>query len=235
LGTRYATTLAVLVVLASGCQAEAALQTDAQMASYAVGLDIGRSLAPAKGHLDVDAFARGISDIMEGKEPALADSVLQGALQRFSETITTAMNAEKAETGRKNEEKGAAYRRENGAKPGVTTTASGVQYEVLQAGTGPKPTVNDQVTVNYRGTLIDGTEFDSSAGRPPVQFGVTGVIPGFTEALQLMPVGSKYRVVIPGNLAYAEMGSQDGTIGPMETLIFEIELVSIVPATPPAP
>jgi FKBP-type peptidyl-prolyl cis-trans isomerase FkpA len=233
LKTTYGITLIGLGLIAA-CGGEAALQTDAQMASYAVGLDIGRSLEPAKGHLDVDAFARGISDIMDGREPALADSVLQGALQRFSETITSAMNEEKAEEGRKNEEEGAAYRQENGAKPGVTTTSSGVQYEVLQAGTGPKPTVNDQVTVNYRGTLIDGTEFDSSAGNP-VQFGVTGVIPGFSEVLQLMPVGSKYRAVIPGNLAYAEMGSQDGTIGPMETLIFEIELVSIVPMTPPAP
>jgi FKBP-type peptidyl-prolyl cis-trans isomerase FkpA len=229
LGTRYTAALAVLVVLTSGCQGEAALQTDAQMASYAVGLDIGRSLQPAAGHLDVDAFARGVSDIMDGKEPALADSVLQSALQRFSETIQTSMNEKTAEEGRKNGEEGQKYMAENGAKPGVTTTASGLQYEVLQAGTGPTPTDTSTVTVHYRGTLLDGTEFDSSAGGPPRQFSIApgGLIEGFREALKLMPVGSKYRIVIPGNLAYGEAGSGGGVIGPNATLIFEVELVSI--------
>jgi FKBP-type peptidyl-prolyl cis-trans isomerase len=228
LKTQYGTLLVLLGVAASGCGGgEAALETDAQMASYAVGLDIGRSLAPAAGHLDVDAFARGVADVMAEREPALADSVLQGALQRFSETIQAALQEEATAEGQANMEEGQKFMAENGAKAGVTTTASGVQYEVLQEGTGPKPQATDQVTVHYRGTLIDGTEFDSSIARgQPTQFAVNGVIPGFTEALQLMSVGSKYRVVIPGHLAYGEQGT-GGAIGPNETLIFEIELISI--------
>ena len=226
--TRYGIALALIGLSTSACgSGEAALDTDAQMASYAVGLDIGRSLQPAAGHLDVDAFARGVADVLAEREPALADSVLQGALQRFSETIQTAMAEETAAEGQANLEEGEKYMAENGQKPGVTTTESGIQYEVLQEGTGPKPTTADQVTIHYRGTLIDGTEFDSSHSRgQPAQFGVTGVIPGFTEALQLMSVGSKYRVVIPGHLAYGEAGT-GGAIGPNETLIFEIELISI--------
>jgi FKBP-type peptidyl-prolyl cis-trans isomerase len=229
LKTQYGTALVLLGLLTSACGGgEAALETDAQIASYAVGLDIGRSLSPAAGHLDVDAFARGVQDIMAEREPALADSVLQAALQRFSETIQTAMAEEAAAEGQANLEEGQQYMAENGAKPGVTTTESGVQYEVLQEGSGPRPQATDQVTIHYRGTLIDGTEFDSSHTRgQPTQFGVNGVIPGFTEALQLMPVGSKYRVVIPAHLAYGEAGGPGGAIGPNETLIFEIELISI--------
>ena len=223
---QYGIGLVLLAQLSACGGGEAALETDAQMASYAVGLDIGRSLAPAAGHLDVDAFSRGVADVMAEREPALPDSVLQSALQRFSETIQTAMAEEAAAEGQENLEEGQKYLAENGAKTGVTTTASGVQYEVLQEGAGPKPTATDQVTIHYRGTLIDGTEFDSSISRgQPAQFAVNGVIPGFTEALQLMPVGSKYRVVIPSSLAYGESGSQ--SIGPNETLIFEIELISI--------
>jgi FKBP-type peptidyl-prolyl cis-trans isomerase len=228
LGTRYATTLAVLVVLASGCQGEAALQTDAQIASYAVGLDIGRSLGPAAPHVDADAMARGLADAIAGADPALSDSVMQAAMARFSETINTAMSEESAEEARKNGEEGQKFMAENGAKPGVTTTASGLQYEVLQAGSGPTPTDTSMVTVHYRGTLIDGTEFDSSIGQTPRQFSIApgGLIEGFREAVKLMPVGSKYRIVMPGNLAYGEAGSPPA-IGPNETLIFEVELISV--------
>ena len=226
--TQDAVALALFGLLASGCQGEAALQTDAQVASYAVGLDIGRSLSPAAGHLDVEAFARGVEDILAEREPALADSVLQGALQRFSETIQASMAEEAAAEGQTNKEEGEKYMAENGQKPGVMTTASGVQYEVLQEGTGPRPQATDQVTIHYRGTLIDGTEFDSSISRgQPLQLGANQFIAGFNEALQLMPVGSKYRVVIPGHLAYGEGGGGGGAIGPNETLIFEIELISI--------
>jgi FKBP-type peptidyl-prolyl cis-trans isomerase FklB len=227
LKTRFGIALLLVTLAAAACGGgEAALETDAQMASYAVGLDIGRSLQPAAGHLDVDAFARGVADVLAEREPALADSLLQGALQRFSDTIQAAMRAEEAAEGQANLEEGQKFMAENGAKTGVQTTASGIQYEVLQEGAGAKPTTADQVTIHYHGTLVDGTEFDSSVTRgEPVQFGVTGVIPGFTEALQLMSVGSKYRVVIPPNLAYGETGN--GTIGPNETLIFEIELISI--------
>ena len=226
--TTHGITLIGLGLTLAACGREAPLQTDAQMASYAVGLDIGRSMGPAASHVDVPAIARGISDAVAGKDPAIADSVMQAAMERFSETLRTAAEAETAALGTKNQEEGAAYLKENGAKPGVTTTASGLQYEVIQAGTGAKPGPNDMVTVHYKGTLIDGTEFDSSLGGTPREFSIApgGVIQGFSEVLQLMPVGSKYRVVMPGNIAYGEMGAGGGVIGPNATLIFDIELIS---------
>jgi FKBP-type peptidyl-prolyl cis-trans isomerase len=234
LKTQYGFLFIGLGMLAACDGGSSALETDAQKASYAVGREIGTSLKPASGHLDMAAFRRGVEDVMAGRESPLADSILQGALMRFSDTVQVSMAAEREQLAQTNQTAGENYMRENASKPGVTTTASGLQYEVLTAGTGPKPTLNDQVRVHYRGTLIDGTEFDSSIGREPVTFGLAGVIPGFTEALQLMPVGSKYRIVMPGNLAYGPQGSGD-VIGPNATLIFEVELLEIPPSTPPAP
>lgn len=228
--TRYAIALAGFGFLLSACSnGEAALQSDEQMASYAVGLDVGQSLSPAAGHLDVDAFTRGLEDALAGRDPALADSLLQGALQRFSQTVQESMNADMVAQAETNRQQGEQYRTVNAAKPGVTTTESGLQYEVLEEGDGPKPQLDDQVTVNYRGTLVDGTEFDASERHGgPATFQVGGVIEGFTEALQLMSVGSKYRVVIPSDLAYgAQGGGPNSPIGPDATLIFEIELLSI--------
>jgi FKBP-type peptidyl-prolyl cis-trans isomerase len=235
LKTQYGILFIGLALLAACDGGSSALDTDAQKASYAVGREIGTSLKPASGHLDMAAFRRGVEDVMADRESPLADSILQTALMRFSDTVQASMNAEREQLAQKNTTEGEAFMRENATKQGVTTTASGLQYEVLAAGTGPKPTANDQVRIHYRGTLIDGTEFDTSIGREPVTFGVTGVIPGFTEALQLMPVGSKYRFVIPGALAYGPGGSGDGTIGPNATLIFEVELLEIPGSTPPAP
>lgn len=131
------------------------------------------------------------------------------------------------EEGAANREAGEAYLAENGAREGVTTTESGLQYEVLEEGDGPSPGPDDQVRIHYRGTLPDGTEFDSSYDGEPVVFGVGGVIPGFSEGLQLMEVGSSYRFVIPSDIAYGPQGS-GGVIGPDATLIFEVELFEIV-------
>jgi FKBP-type peptidyl-prolyl cis-trans isomerase len=235
LKTQYGILFVGLALLTACDGGSSALETDAQKASYAVGRDIGTSLKPASGQLDMAAFRRGIEDVMAGRESPVEDTVLQSALGRFSETVQAAMNAEREQLSQKNTTDGEAFMRENATKQGVTTTPSGLQYEVLTAGTGPRPTLNDQVRIHYKGTLIDGTEFDSSIGGEPVTFGVGGVIPGFTEALQLMPVGSKYRFVIPGPLAYGPGGSGDGTIGPNATLIFEVELLEVPPSTPAAP
>jgi FKBP-type peptidyl-prolyl cis-trans isomerase len=221
---------AALVLSACGGtgSSNAALDTDDQKASYGIGLDMGRSLEPAKGRLDMPAFTKGVQDAMAGADPALADSVIQTALQAFSQSIMEAQQAEQAAAGEKNKAEGEAFMAENGAKEGVITTESGLQYEVLREGDGPRPTADDQVKINYKGTLIDGTQFDSSYDRgEPAVFGVGGVIAGFSEALQLMPVGSQFRVVIPGDLGYGAQGA-GGDIGPNATLIFEIELLEIV-------
>jgi FKBP-type peptidyl-prolyl cis-trans isomerase len=219
---------ALLLTACSGAgKGPATLETDDQKASYGIGLDMGRSLAPAKGRLDMPAFTKGVEDALAGSEPALDDEAIQAAIQVFSQSIMEAQQAERTELAEKNRADGEKYLAENGAKQGVTTTASGLQYEVLTPGTGPKPAPEQQVRVHYKGTLVDGKEFDSSYGKEPVVFPVSGLIPGFSEALQLMNVGSKFRVVIPGDLGYGPSGAgQD--IGPNAALVFEIELLEIV-------
>lgn len=218
----------------AGCQAsgldsaqKAPLNTDDEKASYAIGVQIGTSLEPAGEHVQMASFLRGIQDAMASKDPAIPQDTLQAVLQRFTMLMQQEQQSKMAETADKNQKEGDAFLAANGAKPGITTTESGLQYEVMRAADGPKPTASDQVTINYRGTLIDGTEFDSSYGRgEPTSFSVGGVIPGFAEALQLMPVGSQYRFYIPGNLAYGAQGNGP-KIGPNATLIFEIELLKI--------
>lgn len=201
----------------------AALDTDVQKASYAVGINVGNSLREADGILDMPAFQRGLREAMGGEEHALEPEELQAALQHLNELMSEAQDA----AAQENLEAGQAYMAENGAREGVTTTESGLQYEVLEAGEGEQPAPDDQVTIHYRGTLIDGTEFDSSYERgEPATFSVGGVIPGFAEGLQLMRPGSHYRFVIPSNLGYGPQGAgQD--IGPNSTLIFEVELLGI--------
>jgi FKBP-type peptidyl-prolyl cis-trans isomerase len=233
LKTKYGVVLLGLASLAA-CSGGSSLETDAQVASYAIGRDIGVNLKPASGSLDLAAFRRGMEDVLADRDSPLADSVLQGALQRFATQVQEQMQSERVALGEKNRTDGEAYLRENGAKQGVTTTATGLQWEVLTQGSGPKPTLSDQVRIHYKGTLVDGTEFDSSYDGDPITFGVSGVIPGFTEALQLMPVGSKYRFVIPGALAYGPQGSGE-QIGPDATLIFEVELLEIPPSAAPVP
>lgn len=222
--------VAAAAFLFAGCSAapEARLDTEDQQASYAIGLDMGSSLAPAQGMLDVPALMKGIEDAINEIDPAIDPETRQAALQGFSARVREAQMARMEEEGAANREAGAAYLAENAAREGVTTTESGLQYEVLEAGDGPTPGADDQVRIHYRGTLTDGTEFDSSYERgEPVVFGVGGVIPGFSEGLQLMEVGSSYRFVIPSDIAYGPQGS-GGVIGPDATLIFEVELLEIV-------
>jgi FKBP-type peptidyl-prolyl cis-trans isomerase len=222
-------------VLIAACQSggyeaaqNAALETDDQKASYAIGLQIGGSLADIEDHVDMDAFLRGMQDAMSEREPVIAQAELQEVMMRFQQTIGEEQQARMEAEGAANLEAGEAFLAENAAKDGVMVTESGLQYEVMRAAEGPKPTAEDEVTVHYRGTLIDGTEFDSSYGRgEPTTFQVGGgVIAGFAEALQLMSVGSQYRFVIPGSLGYGPAGN-GAMIGPNATLIFEVELIGV--------
>lgn len=204
----------------------APLETDSQKASYAVGLQMGNQIAVARDHIALDAFVRGVQDALAERDPVITPDTMQAVMTRFSQMIQEEQQTENAAAAERNETEGAAYRETNAAREGVTTTESGLQYEVLRAGDGARPSATDQVRIHYKGTLIDGTEFDSSYDGDPASFSVTGVIAGFAEALQLMPVGSHYRFVIPGNLAYGPQGS--GQIPPNATLIFEIEMLEIL-------
>lgn len=222
--------LAAVTLLTAACSdagdsSSATLETQDQIASYGIGLNMGQNLAAAEGSLDMAAFMRGVEDAMAGNDPAVDPGEIQTALNAFSQAVNERMMAEQEAEGAANLEAGQAYLEENAAREGVQTTESGLQYEVLEEGTGEQPQPTDRVRIHYTGTLIDGTEFDSS-GDTPAEFGVGGVIQGFSEALQLMREGARYRVVIPSDIAYGPGGS--GRIGPNSTLIFEIELLEIL-------
>lgn len=230
---QYAALLVGATALLAACDtgSSAPLDTDAQKASYAVGLNIGQSLTMAAGHLDVDAFARGVRDVMEGRDPVVDEAELQEALMRFSQQIEESMMQGQSDVAERNRREGEQYMAMNAGRPGVQTTGSGLQYEVLEDASGARPQEGDMVTIHYRGETHDGQEFDSSYGGEPITFqlegGPDGLIQGFVEGLKLMPVGSKYRFVIPGDLAYGAMGHPGGSIGPEQTLVFEIELIEI--------
>jgi FKBP-type peptidyl-prolyl cis-trans isomerase len=225
----FAATLSACSGGGSASSDDAALETDDQKAAYGIGMNMGTQLQAANAQLDRAAFMRGFEDGLQGNASAVPDTEVQTALTAFGARLEAAASAERTREGEENAQAGRAYLAQNAAKSGVTTTASGLQYEVLQAGTGARPTATSTVRLHYRGTLVDGTEFDSSYGRgEPAEFGVTGVIQGFSEALQLMTVGSHWRIVIPSEIAYGPEGG--GPIGPNSTLIFEIELLEIVDA-----
>jgi FKBP-type peptidyl-prolyl cis-trans isomerase len=204
----------------------AALDTNDQKASYGIGMNVGSQIAAARDRIDRAAFMRGIEDGLEGNDPAISDAEMQAILATFGSEIEAAAAEERAREGEENAAAGQAFLTQNGLRDGVTTTDSGLQYEVLRSGDGARPGPQSVVRVHYRGTLVDGTEFDSSYDGEPAVFSAGGLIPGFSEGLQLMPVGSHYRIAIPANIAYGSSGS--GPIGPNETLIFEIELLEIV-------
>jgi len=193
-----------------------ALKNQKEKVSYIIGMDIGNNLKRQSVDVDPNSLARGIQDALSGAKPLLSKEEIQGTMAAFQKEIAE-----------KQKQRGEAFLSENKKKEGVKTLPSGLQYKVIKAGTGKKPKLNDAVTVNYRGTLIDGTEFDSSFRRgQPANFPVSGVIPGWTEAMQLMTEGAKWQLFIPPNLAYGERGA-GGLIGPNATLIFEIELISV--------
>jgi FKBP-type peptidyl-prolyl cis-trans isomerase len=228
--------LTALLVLA-GCDQmnnppkEADLQTQDQKISYLLGMDNGKNIQTIGIEIDNAAFQQGFNDGLNNAEPQLTEEQIAEAIKAF-ETVMTAKREEMQQAEQQasqmqadaNLAEGSAFLAENGAKEGVVTTESGLQYRVLVAGSGAKPSVDSMVEVHYAGRLLDGTEFDSSVKRGvPAQFGVTQVIAGWTEALQLMPEGSKWELYIPADLAYGPGGT--GPIGPNATLIFEVELL----------
>lgn len=203
------------------------LKTEKDKVSYSIGLEIGSSFKKQSIDIDTDAVAAGIKDAISSNKPLLTENEVKEVMTAFQKGMA-AKQAEKMKAlAEKNSKEGEAFLTENKKKEGVKTTASGLQYKVITAGNGPMPKDTDTVSVNYRGTLIDGTEFDSSYKRgEAVSFPVNGVIKGWTEALRLMKVGSKWQLFIPSNIAYGERGA-GGQIGPNATLIFEVELLSI--------
>jgi FKBP-type peptidyl-prolyl cis-trans isomerase len=204
-----------------------ALKTQKEKFSYALGMKMGESLHKQSVPVNSAIFARGFRDGLAGGKTALTEEEAQAAMKEMQQEIGKQQQEKQAALGAGNKKVGEAFLAANKSKEGVVTLPSGLQYKILKAGSGPKPTKDDSVVCNYRGTLIDGKEFDSSYKRgQPATFPVTGVIKGWTEALQLMPVGSKWQLFIPPDLAYGERGA-GADIGPDSTLVFEVELMSI--------
>lgn len=200
--------------------------------SYLIGLNVGTNLARMPFEINLEAFQKGIVDSMKGNDLAIS----QEQLQQLGQALTAKMQQEqqqkmqqKKEIAAEEAEKGKKFLEENAKEEGVITTDSGLQYQVLVEGDGPIPTAGDKVKTHYKGTLLDGTVFDSSYERgEPITFDVTGVIPGWQEALQLMKTGSKWKLFIPAELAYRDQGA-GATIPPGATLIFEMELLEVLP------
>jgi len=187
--------------------------------SYAIGVDIGNSFRRQGVEVDVETLVKGLRDALAGEHILLTEKEVREIIQAYQVELRT-------KAADKSKREGVAFLGENGKKPGVVTLPSGLQYKVITAGNGPKPTADDSVKCHYRGTFVDGREFDSSYSRnEPAVFPVRGVIAGWTEALQLMPVGSKWQVVVPYELGYGAGGNRG--IPPYSTLVFEIELLGI--------
>jgi FKBP-type peptidyl-prolyl cis-trans isomerase FklB len=232
--TTQSNTKAETATTAAKTPAPLTLTTQKDKISYAIGLNIGESMK--KDSLDIDPaiLSRAIKDAMTGGKPAMSEVEAKSVITAFRTEMMKKQQAKTEQAGEANKQAGEKFLAENKAKPGVVTLPSGLQYKIIKEGDGPKPTASDTVVTNYRGTLIDGTEFDSSYKRgEPATFPVGQVIKGWTEALQLMPVGSKWQLYIPANLAYGER-SPGAEIGPNSTLIFDIELLSIQDKKPEA-
>ena len=210
-----------------------ALVTDKDKQSYAIGLNVGKSLHRDSIEVEPKFLLQGIQDALGDGKLLLTDDQIRTVMTELQTQVRQQQEAKRLALAESNKKDGAAFLAANATKEGVVTLPSGLQYKVLTAGTGAKPSAADTVVCNYRGTLLDNTEFDSSYKRgQPMTFRVGGVIKGWTEALQLMPVGSKWQLFIPPDLAYGDRGQ--GPIGPNSTLIFEVELLSIQPKSQPA-
>ncbi|HWF04866.1 MAG TPA: FKBP-type peptidyl-prolyl cis-trans isomerase [Candidatus Angelobacter sp.] len=207
------------------------LTTDKQKAGYAIGMNWGTNLHHQEVDVDITALLQGLKESFAGAKTLMTEDEARAALNKLQADMQAKMQAKAKQEEAASKE----FLSANKGKEGVVTLPSGLQYKILKAGTGPKPAASDTVVCNYRGTLVNGTEFDSSYKRgEPAEFGVNRVIKGWTEALQLMPVGSKWQLFIPSDLAYGEHAPPNSGIGPNATLIFEVELLSIKDKTPPA-
>jgi FKBP-type peptidyl-prolyl cis-trans isomerase len=229
-------------LLLAGCEQKAAdqptgdqaLDTDAAKISYIMGVNIGSQMKADQFQLDSGAFLRGVEDMMAGKPPQLSDEEANAVVKSYQEKRQAAHEEERKKAATANQAEGQKYLAENAKREGVTVLPSGLQYRVVTKGNGKAPAASDTVEVHYRGTLIDGTEFDSSYARNKTEtFGVSQVIPGWTEALQLMHEGDKWELAIPSDLAYGPGGS-GGVIGPNQVLLFEVELIKVTPEKAPA-
>ncbi|ANB17210.1 FKBP-type peptidyl-prolyl cis-trans isomerase [Dokdonella koreensis] len=233
------TLLAVAVLTAFGAgsalAADASLKTEKDKVSYMVGMQIGRSLGQIKDDIDLATVYKAMQDAVGGGKTLLTEEEANKVGQDFQQKLQTKHLAEQKAAAEKNKTEGEAFLASNKSKSGVKTTASGLQYQVVKEGTGKKPKATDTVKVDYTGTKIDGTKFDSSVDRgTPATFPLNGVIKGWTEGLQLMTEGSEYKLFIPADLAYGENAPPN--IGPNATLIFDVKLISIenAAATEPA-
>lgn len=222
-------------VLSTASAQETKLESEIDKVSYLIGRNIGGSIRSDGLEVNLEALVAGLTEGVNDKESRISDADAATIMASFQKKMQAEQAAKAAAAGGANTAAGAKFLAENKQRDGVKVTESGLQYEILKAGEGPKPGASDTVSVHYHGTLIDGTVFDSSVDRgQPATFPVGGVIPGWVEALQLMPTGSKWKLVIPSELAYAPRGA-GGDIGPNSTLVFEVELLSIqAPEAPPA-
>jgi FKBP-type peptidyl-prolyl cis-trans isomerase FklB len=217
----------ILALLAVKAQAqETAPQTENQKHSYAIGVQVAEGIKSQGVEVDPEMVAAGVRDALAGAKLLLSDQEIASAMMALQAQMQQKQQATRAAALEKNKKEGDEFLAANATKEGIVKLPSGLQYKVLTAGQGPNPTDDDTVVCNYRGTLLDGKEFDSSYGRGPATFGVGDVIPGFREAIKLMSAGAKWQVFIPGDLAYGERGAGN-VIEPNATLIFEIELISI--------
>lgn len=241
---KYAATVCIslVVVLLAGraCGQEGGekappeLETFPEKAGYSLGLELGRMIQEMDADMDTDMLVRGLQDVLTGRKPAMSEEEAMTVRRAFDARMREKAAKERTEQAKKNLEAGRTFLAQNKGKEGVVTTETGLQYKVLTEGDGKSPKPTDTVRVHYRGKLLDGTEFDSSYKRGrPAFFPVNRIIPGLSEALQLMKVGSKWKCFVPARLAYGERGS--GQIGPNAVLVFELRLIKIEPGEKPAP
>jgi len=219
---------------ATATNAPSPFKDDKEKVSYAAGMSVGSYYKRIELELDVDKLVQGLRDVLTGGQPLLTEQQMRDTLMESQRQTAAKREEKRRQLAEENKNKAQAFLAENKTKPGVVTLPSGLEYKVISEGNGPVPGPDDTVTVNYRGTLIDGTEFDSSYKRgQPATFPVKGVIKGWSEGLQLMKVGSKWELYIPPDLAYGEAGRPN--IAPNSALIFEVELITNAPPAPPAP
>jgi FKBP-type peptidyl-prolyl cis-trans isomerase FklB len=215
-------------------QAPLTLKTPKEKASYAIGMNIGKNLKRDSVEVDPAVLYRALKDAYVGNNLLLTDEEAKAALTALQAEVRAKEDAKLKAAAVENKKTGEAFLAANKTKEGVVTLPSGLQYKIIKEGTGPKPTAEDTVLCHYRGTLVDNTEFDSSYKRgEPLKIPVGGVIKGWTEAIQLMPVGSKWQLYIPSDLAYGERGAPGSPIGPNSALVFDVELISIEPKAAP--